>query len=326
MAEENTPSVSETDQQQADGVLSGDVDSMLKEIPGLDKYFGEASEDKPVPSEGEGEVSSPAPVTEEEPAAEPEPQPEVEEEAEKEEVPTSVQKRIDKLTAQKHQAIEKAEALELKVKELEGKVASITPLVPTPDSPLADVDTAQDLSKRLADAQKVKMWALEHLDGGDVEAKEGGTTFFDGQQVKHLLAISEALITQHIPDRRQYLETRAHFENEARTFYPNLYKAGTEENQTLNTWTKIFPEVRKFPDYQLIIADALVGQKMRLAKKAAKNGQKPTSKTPTLAAPSPSAGAKVSQKSVLSKDLLSRMATERSALDVFSESLIGKGS
>lgn len=324
MAEETTPSVSETDQQQADGVLSGDVDSMLKEIPGLDKYFGEASEDKPVPEEGEGET--PAPLTEE-PAAEPEPQPEAEEEAEKEEVPTSVQKRIDKLTAQKHQAIEKAEALELKVKELEGKVAQVAPLVPTPDSPLADVDTAQDLSKRLADAQKVKTWSLEHLDGGEVEDGKGGTTFFEGPKVKQLLAISEALITQHIPDRRQYLETRAHFENEARTFYPNLYKAGTEENQTLNTWTKIFPEVRKFPDYQLIIADALVGQKMRLAKqKAAKNGQKPASKTPTLAAPSPSAGAKVSQKSVLSKDLLSRMATERSALDVFSESLIGKGS
>jgi hypothetical protein len=247
---------------------------------------------------------------------------------EKDAVPTSVQKRIAKLTAQKHEAIEKAEALEAKVKELEGKVQTLAPLAPSPDSPLADVETVQDLSKRLSDAQRVKTWALEHLDGGEVEDGQGGTTFLEGQRVKKLLSVSEALITEHIPQRRQYLETRAVFASEAKAFYPNMAKVGTEENQTLSTWVKIFPEVRKFPDYQLIIMDALAGQKMRLTKKkATQGGQKASqARTPTLAAPSPSSGQKVSQNSVLSKDLLSRMASDRSALDVFSESLIGKGS
>jgi len=323
-AEENTAPVTETVEQQSDDAQSErDVESMLGKIPGLDQYFGdETSEQKEAPTEEE------TPSTEE-PAAEPAVQPEEAETVEeKETVPASVQKRIDKLTAQKHEAFEKAEALEVKVKELEGKVQTIVPLAPTPDSPLADVETAQDLSKRLSDAQRVKTWALEHLDGGEVEDGKGGTNFLDGQRVKKLLAVSEALITEHIPQRRQYLETRAAFDSEARAFYPNMAKAGTDENQTLATWIKIFPEVRKFPDFQLIIMDALAGQKLRLAKKKAAGGQKaaPAIRTPTLAAPNPSASAKVSQKSVLSKDLLSRMATDRSALDAFSESLIGKGS
>ena len=327
MAEENTAaSAPEANQQPVENVSSEDsFDSLLAGIPGLDKYFGDSESEKPAITEEPASAEIPV---EETPAVETEPAVEAsEEEKEKEEaaVTAAVQKRIDKLVAQKHEATEKAEALAAKVAELEAKVQNIAPLSPTPDSPLADIDTVQALDNRLAQAQRVKFWALENLDGGEVEDGKGGTYMMPGEQVKKLLSQSEALLTQHGPNRRQYLQARGNFEQEARTFYPELYKAGTEMNNVLTTWTKIFPEVRKFPDYQIIIADALVGQKLRLAKKAKGNGA-PAKITPTLAAPNPSSGSKVSQKSVLSRNLLDRMATDRSALDVFAESLIGKGS
>lgn len=326
MAEENTavPDAN-ANQQSTEAVSSEDsFDSLLAGIPGLDKYFGEEKpSEAPAPVEESASADAPAEVT---PAVETEPAlEEGEVEKEKETVPAGVQKRIDKLVAQKHEATERAEALAAKVAELEAKVQTIAPLSPTPDSPLADIDTVQALDQRLAQAQRVKLWALENLDGGEVEDGKGGTYMMPGENVKKLLSQSEALLTQHGPNRRQYLQARTSFEQEARTFYPDLYKAGTEANQVFNQWVKIFPEVRKFPDYPIIIADALAGQRMRLAKKAA-NGKVPAKATPTLAAPNPSSGNKVSQKSVLSRNLLDRMATDRSALDAFAESLIGKGS
>lgn len=324
MAEEITTSAPEANPQQVETSTSeASFDSLLAGIPGLDKYFGESSE---APATEEEPASAETPPAET-PAVETEPALEAgaDEEKEKEGVPVGVQKRIDKLTAQKHEANERAEALQAKITELEGKLSNLAPLAPTPDSPLADVDTVDALDQRLAAAQRVKFWALEHLDGGEVEDGKGSSYMMAGDKVKALLAQSEALLTQHGPNRRQYLQARSNFEQEARAYYPDLYKAGTEYNKVLLTWVKIFPEVRKFPDFQIIIADALAGQKMRLAKKAANGKPQQQRAVPTLAAPNPSSGTKVSQKSILTKSLLDRMATDRSALNEFADFLIGKG-
>jgi hypothetical protein len=319
--EENTVSApEEANPQQLDPVSSeDDFEALLAGIPGLDQYFGDEKSETPATEEGSASADEP---TVETPAVEAEPAVEAGE-AEKEK--DGVQKRIDKLTAQKYAETERANALEAKVKELELKVQTIAPLAPTADSPLADIGSVEELNQRMAQAHRVKIWALEHLDGGEVEDGKGGSYMMPGDKVKHLLAQSEGLLTKYGPERRQYLQAEVGYEQEARAFYPDLYKAGTEYNQTLLNWVKAFPEVRKFPDYQIIIADALAGQKMRLAKKAAK-GRPTASAPPALAAPNPSSGNKVSQKSVLSRTLLDRIATDRSALDIFSESLIGKGS
>jgi hypothetical protein len=352
MAQEETAPVTETVQQQVEDAFSDSaIDSMLAGVPGLEKYFGAAESETPPVKETAARDSVPvAPQAESSvvrdeilagggegspPAAQPEPkegEPPVpqEEGGEPEEVSANVQKRIDRLVAQKHEALEKASGLESKVSELEARLAKLPALGPTPENPLASVDSMAELEKRLIDAKRVKSWALENLDGGQVQNKEGeGTTYLDGSQVKKLLSMSEELITTYIPDRARYLNARTDYEQQARSYYPDLYKPNTEANLTLANWIRVFPEVLRFPDFQLIIADALVGQKIRFNRlKAASNGNSkaaPTNvspKTPTLAAPSPSAGARVPQKSVLSKDLLNRIATDRSALDIFSESLI----
>jgi hypothetical protein len=337
MPDDPKSSVTETDPQPKDSAPASDgaIDGMLAAIPGLDKYFGATeSEEKPkpgVPATTEEQEVTPVPQeegkpAEEEPAHEEKVPAEQESKEEEDALPASVQKRIDRLTAQKHEALEKAEALGVKVKELEERIGTIGSLAPTPEDPLANVHSVEDLVKRLEAARKVKSWALEHLDGGEVQTEKGETQYLDGSQVKKWLSLSESLITEYIPQRKQYLESRALFDREAKNYYPNLFKSGTEENTTLATWVRLLPEVLRFPDFQLMIADALVGQKIRFAKTRSgnSNGAKPA-KPATLAAPSPSSGSKVPEKSVLSKDLLNRMASDRSALDAFSESLIGRG-
>ena len=46
------------------------------------------------------------------------------------------------------------------------------------------------------------------MDGGEVAGKDGQTEYWDGAKVKRYLAWSEALITEHIPQRKVYLEAR----------------------------------------------------------------------------------------------------------------------
>jgi hypothetical protein len=337
MADEIIPtSVAETDQQPPDPAFPSEreIEGMLATIPGLDKYFGtqEQSEEKKEPSPGQENVpqETPPSVAPEEPAPTEEPAPAEEavpaaaEKEEEEKFPPNVQKRIDKITAQKHEALEKVELLTAKVKELEAKVAVPIAPPPTSENPLANVFDPRELVQRLEVARKVKTWALEHLDGGEIQTEKGETQYLDGSQVKRWLAMSEALVTEHIPQRADYLQRLSTFNAEAQRVYPNLFKAGTEENNILREWIQKLPAIMNYPDFQLIVADALVGQKIRFSRgKNSQNGEKV--KSPTLAAPSPSSGSKVPrEKSVLSKELLDRMATDRSALDVFSESLISK--
>jgi hypothetical protein len=89
------------------------------------------------------------------------------------------------------------------------------------------------------------------------------------------------------------------------------------------SWLTVFPECRKYPDIALIIGDAIMGRKVRLAKAAQKgNGQ-----TPPLATPQPAAAPRVPKSRALSGEELSAIATDSSgkALDRFVDGLIAGG-
>jgi hypothetical protein len=244
------------------------------------------------------------------------------------------QKRVDKLTARAKGAEERAAELEAKVKELESQAGQgLAPVSPTRESPLANVDSVGELEQRAQLAFQAKTWCLENLDGGEVETGEGQTQFLDGKAVKQVLAASESMLAQHIPNRHAYLVNRAKFDTEARKAYPSLFKAGSEEAKVLAQWVKVFPEVRKFPDFVLIIGDALAGQKARFARSKAlkgagsSNGAQSGVEAPPLAPPAPSGGGRerAAQKG-LSREELNQVATDRRALERFAESLIGTGS
>jgi hypothetical protein len=330
-------------QDQLDRETSGDaVDSMLASIPGFDKYFGAPSSDNKKegePAKGKATSASPGEVPENADAitdnvlsaekVEKESSAKPAEPEEKPELPEAVRERIDRLTAARRDLEDSLGELKKENTELKTKLsgAGARGAFKSAEDPLGDIATYEALDARFIDAQQAKKWALQNLDGGAVEVNHETheTRELSGQEVKHLLATAEELLTVTIPRRKQYLDARADFDRQADAYYTDFKKPESELARTAAEWVRIFPEVQRFPDFRMIIADALVGQKIRFGRLAQKNGAGATAKTPTLAAPSPSASARVPAKSVLSKDLLDRMATDRSALDVFSESLIGTG-
>ncbi|HET9376417.1 MAG TPA: hypothetical protein VFO40_15695, partial [Chthoniobacterales bacterium] len=120
-------------------------------------------------------------------------------EAEPEGLPESVQKRIDVLTAKRKTAEERVAALEAENTQLRAQAQAPPLVAPSPDSPLADIETHDVLARRLALVQQTKTWAIQNLDGGEVALGEGKTKFLDGAEVKNLLARAEEMLSIHFP-------------------------------------------------------------------------------------------------------------------------------
>jgi hypothetical protein len=311
-----------------------DLDALLSSIPLFKDAFGPegksgdtklsapkepASEaTKAAPAEVPDEIQPPQelPPEEEEPPPEEEPKPELSD---------SVQKRIDKLTAQRKNAEEKAAALETELTDLKTKFAAPPPVAPSPASPLAGIESKAELQERVKLVLRAKSWAIQNLDGGNIDLGEGKTRWLDGPEVKGILANAEEMLSLHIPQRVQHIDAKGDFDSQALKAYPSLFKAGSADNKEMVSWLTVFPECRKYPDIALIIGDAIMGRKVRLAKSAQKgNGQT----TPPLATPQPAAAPRVPKSRALSGEELSAIATDPSskALDRFVDSLIAGGS
>jgi hypothetical protein len=311
-----------------------DLDALLSkvQIPDLAKAFGptltsESGTDiEPEQSSAPPPTEEPAPIaTPEQPGVdpaeplveEPEPAEQPPEEQPKFELPDSVQKRIDTLTAKRKAAEEQVAILQSENAQLKAKAQSLPPVVPTEANPLADIENFETLAQRLTLVQQAKTWAIENLDGGQVDMGEGKTQFLDGSQVKKLLAKAENMITVHFPQHYQLLTNRAQFEAEAKRDYPNIFKPGTAENVEFNTWCSVFPACRAIPDISLIVGDAIVGRAVRMAKRQ-KTQQKGNGQSPPLATPAPSGAPRVVKPRALSSEELSAIANDPNGGKAFS--------
>lgn len=231
-----------------------------------------------------------------------------------EETPSATQekllKRIDKITAKRREAEEKAEQLEAELSDLRTKLDSTPPvtLAPTPADPLADVETSEQLEDRIATAKKVRRWALEHLEGGTVTNAKGEEVYYEPAQVRQYLANADEVLTEHAPKRQQWIAQRQTVLPEAKAAYPQLFKSGSQEQQILRETLKAFPALRGMPNLELVIGDAIAGQQMRFARlEAAKKAEKPVAK-PEKSTPSVPSAAKGSK--VPARDIQTRSAAK----------------
>lgn len=256
----------------------------------------EETEDSPEPSDSSDE---------EEPESEEKSDDDAEEDA-----PAPAQekllRRIDKITAKRREAEERAEQLETELSDLRAKYDAAPPvtLAPTPADPLADVETPEALEERIAIAKKVRKWALENLEGGTVTNAQGDEVYHEPSQVRQYLANADEMLTEHAPKRREWLNQRQTFVPEARTAYPALFKAGTPEQAMYRETLKAYPALKNMPNLELIIGDAIEGQKLRFARQQAaqkaasapKSSAAPAKAAPS--APSPAKGQKVPAKDI----------------------------
>ena len=227
------------------------------------------------------------------------------EDEEAEDVPREkIQRRIDKLTAARKSAEEKATALAAEAEEAKAKVAEYEAqlneaarpvLSPTADNPLADVDTQDALDAKIKSAQEVRRWALRNTDGATVKRPDGTEVYLDADQVKDYLIKSDDVLTLHAPARQQWLAQRQPALESAKSLFPDIFKKGTQMHQAFTATVRQAPELLKLPQAEYWVGLALLGEQTLMAKQGAQaakakaaqkvSSSKEIAKTPTPANP-----------------------------------------
>ena len=241
--------------------------------------------------------------------------------------PDNVQKRINKLTAQKKAAADEAasvksqyEEAQKRLAELESQVneASRPILQPTAENPLADVDTAEALDAKIKSAQEVRRWALRNTDGATVRKPDGSEVYVDSDEVKNYLIRADDVLTVHGPARREWIAQRQPAVEAAKNLFPDLFKKGSALNQAYTATVKQAPELLKLPQVEYWVGLALYGEQQLAAKQAASNAKAAASKkvssnkiarTPTPA--NPISSPKTSTKGAASKAAKDRVMSGR---------------
>ena len=227
------------------------------------------------------------------------------EDEEAEDVPREkIQRRIDKLTAARKSAEEKATALAAEAEEAKAKNAEYEAqlneaarpvLSPTADNPLADVDTQDALDAKIKSAQEVRRWALRNTDGATVKRPDGTEVYLDADQVKDYLIKSDDVLTLHAPARQQWLAQRQPSLEAAKSIFPDIFKKGTQMHQAFTATVRQAPELLKLPQAEYWVGLALLGEQTLMAKQGAQaakakaaqkvSSSKEIAKTPTPANP-----------------------------------------
>lgn len=164
------------------------------------------------------------------------------------------QARIDELTARAKGAEEQLQAAQEQLASYRARdQGELTPDV------LDHVETPEELSKAEARYNALVQWAIRNPDGGKLGDRE-----YTAEEVRDLHANVHTLVTEAVPRRREYLGRKQQAEAEAINFYPWLKDTSKGAGAMVRTAIEQTPAIRRMPNYRLAVADAIVGQALRM--------------------------------------------------------------
>lgn len=224
------------------------------------------------------------------------------EEATEDPAPDKVQRRIDRLTAEKHELREERDVIKAELQALRQQAEAKPPVVTIdPENPLSSFTDASSLEEQISRAQGALDWAEDNRDGASVTIN-GEEKYYDADAVKQIKANAKSLL-RAAPKQQEYIKLREQVLPEAQAVYPDFFKSGTTAKAFLDATLKQYPWITRIPTWELVVGDAFVGQQMRLAKleqQQRKLSSSKATKSPAPAAakvmktPSPGARPKVS--------------------------------
>lgn len=251
--------------------------------------------------------------------------------------PTKVQQRIDRLTAQKREALEQLDALKAELDAAKAAAAATPPVIyKDPDNPLSSLTDAAAVEAEIAKAQAVLDWSDDHRDGATVTIN-GEEKYYDADAIKEVRANARKLL-KAAPKQQEYIRVREQTLPEAKAFYPEFFQPGSSAHQFLQATLKQYPSIVQFPNWELIVGDAFAGQQLRMARieqmQKKRASADPAKKAPAQAdtaeklpkAPKPSASPKVSATSSAAlrqkANAVLKAGGDRDALAAFMESIV----
>lgn len=179
----------------------------------------------------------------------------------------------------------------------------------TGTDPFTGAPEVRQIDGDLAQTEAILAWTEANADGGELTDSKGQKVYYEPAQIsairRNALGRQTELITTRTLTvnqlKQNYNAQRHQHQAQAVEYYPWLKNQETPEYQEAIQIVQGLPEVQRFPDFELWIADAVAGRMARLAKAkgAAAPGKTlgqpmrkpPGSKTPPRVVGAPTAAA-----------------------------------
>ncbi len=180
-----------------------------------------------------------------------------------------INKRIGQITARTK--ADKA-ALDARVTELETELAETKEIAegkPRTATVVGGVhalllDPSEDaIGKYIEGIEAFEDWAAEHADGYEPTAEEftkGARPASAGELRQRLRAVQRER-EQLVPKARAVITARTAHDTEAKKLIPALFDAKSPDYQAARSLLREQPELKRFPDYHLRVAEILLGRK-----------------------------------------------------------------
>ena len=248
---------------------------------------------------------------------------ETEEEAEPPKAVGKLLKQVNKLTARAKSAEETAEALQAQIEALKSKPQK---QAESPQQPLLDdINDFKALEGLRKEALAAKKWALQHIGKDYIE--DGGKEYTD-DDIRNILTRAEDYLTEKIPERAQYLQDSAQWQQDTINTHP--WVSNSDSSDLAESRRGIFNDIKgqyakvlnSLPNGDFVAATLVRGIeaiKADQAAKAAKPKAKKVAKAPppTMGDSSPPVQTSATRKTANRQKILERKRLSEQDLAAF---------
>jgi hypothetical protein len=189
-------------------------------------------------------------------------------------LPKGVKKRIDKLTAKRREAEAEVERLKSEMENLRQEASKKPVQNHDPKNPYSNLSSMDLIQKEMEQARQIRRWCELNPDGATVKDKEGNETDYSAEDVRNIKIKAMDAMEEHLPKQARYLEQVNHMDQIAVKEYPWWKDKAAKERVIAEKFLEAFPEIRRFPDYKVVVGDYLRGIQSREAASRTKTVQR----------------------------------------------------
>lgn len=178
-------------------------------------------------------------------------------------LPKGVKKRIDKLIAKKRDAEDEVGRLRAEVERLSQEAAKPARAQINAKNPYAALEDVQSIQQEAEKAKRIRRWCEMNPEGGIVTDAQGNETEYTAAEVRNIKVRALDALEEHLPAQMNYIENAKKVEQVVAKVYPWWKDRSSSERQIAEAFLQHFPEIKRFPDYKMVLGDYIRGVKSR---------------------------------------------------------------
>ena len=200
-------------------------------------------------------------------------------------LPRGVKKRIDKLIAKKREAEDETNRLRQEVERLSAEANKPPQIQVNSQNPFSNIEDRNLINKEIEKARQIRRWCEMNPEGGVVDDGKGNEQEFTSEEVRKIKLKAMDALEEHIPAQIRYIENLNRVEQLVQKEYNWWKDKSSAERQIAESFLQHFPEIKRFPDYKMVLGDYIRGVKAREANSKRTAPQKPPSQPKSNTSP-----------------------------------------